>query len=390
MNSRERVMTALNHQEPDKIPIDLGGNQSGINIIAYKKLLEYLDITDSNIQFCDYVQQLALPCEELLQRFEVDIRWLRPPSSLNPENFNPLVEGKFQGVFDQFGVFWGISAERNLDEVIYYEPVIHPLEEMKTPQEIRNYNWPNGKDKRPFRGLREVAKQLREKTSYALATPPLGCIYEYTTFLFGLTKVLRYLRKNQDLLLAAMEELEKYWSDYATTFLNEIKFGNEYYVDIVSLNGDLAHQAGPFMNPKEIYEPLIKPIEHKLSKRIHGIAPVKINYHSCGSIVDFIPHFAEIGYDVCNPVQISASNMDPCNLKKQYGTIMAFWGGLCDTQESLPYGTTDRIQKEVQHNIACLKPGGGYIASNIHNILAEVPPPNIITMFDTLRALRSY
>jgi uroporphyrinogen decarboxylase len=390
MNSRERVTTTLDHKEPDKIPIDIGGNQSGINIIAYKKLLEYLDISDNNIQFCDYIQQLALPCEELLQRFEVDFRWLRPPKSLKPANFSPVVEGKFQGVFDQLGVFWGVSTEKSLDEVIYLEPVIHPFEEMKTVQEIKNYNWPDGKDRSPLKGLRELAKKLREKTPYALTTPPIGCIYEYTTFLFGLSKVLRYLRKNQDLLIAAMEELEKYWSDYATTFLNEIKFGKEFYVDIVSINGDLAHQAGPFMNPKEIYEPLIKPIEHKLSKKIHAITPVKINYHSCGSIVDFIPHFIDIGYEVINPVQISAYNMDPCSLKKQYGNVMSFWGGLCDTQETLPYGTTDRIRNEVKHNIACLKPGGGYIASNIHNILAEVPPQNIVTMFDTLRDCRDY
>ena len=390
MISRERVITTLNHIEPDKVPIDLGGNQSGINIIAYRNLLEYLDISDNNIQFCDYVQQLALPCEELLQRFEVDLRWIRPPQSLKPENFSPSVEGKFQGVFDQFGVFWGISIEKSLDEIIYFEPVIHPFEDMQTVQEIRNYNWPDGKDKTPFKGLRDITKRLREETSYALATPPLGCIYEYTTFLFGLAKVLRYLRKNPDLLVATMEELEKYWSDYATTFLNEIKFGKNFYVDIVSINGDLAHQAGPFMNPHEIYEPLIKPIEHKLCKKIHEIAPVKINYHSCGSIVDFIPHFADIGYDIINPVQISAYNMEPCNLKQQYGGIISFWGGLCDTQETLPYGTTNRIQKEVQYNITCMKPKGGYIASNIHNILAEVPPQNIVAMFDALRAFRYY
>jgi len=390
MNSRERVSTTLNHIEPDKVPIDLGGNQSGINIIAYKKLLEYLDISDNNIQFCDYVQQLALPCEELLQRFEIDIRWIRPPQSLKPENFSPSVEGKFQGVFDQFGVFWGVSVEKDLDGIIYFEPVVHPFEKMQTVQEIQNYDWPCGEDTKPFKGLREVAKNLRATTTFALATPPLGCIFEYTTFLFGLTKVLRYLRKNPELLIATMNELEKYWSDYATTFLKEIKFDEEYYVDIVSINGDLAHQAGPFMNPTEIYAPLIKPIESKLSQTIHAMAPVKINYHSCGSIVDFIPHFAEIGYDVINPVQISAYNMDPCSLKKQYGNVTSFWGGLCDTQETLPYGITDRIRNEVKHNIACLKPGGGYIASNIHNVLAEVPPQNIVTMFDTLRDCRDY
>lgn len=377
-------MTSLNHREPDKIPIDLGGNQSGIHIIAYKKLLEYLDIEDKNIRYCDFVQQLAYPCEELLERFQVDIRWIRPPKSLIPENYVPKVEGKYQGVWDQFGVFWGNTKEKKLDNILYYDPCIHPFEAMKTVQEIKNYNWPNGKNRTPFKGLRKFVKNLREKTNFALATPPLGCIYEYTTFLFGFAKALHHLMKNPELIIATMEELEKYWVDYANTFLNEIKFGNKFYADIVAVNGDLSEQAGPMMNPKKIYETIIKPIEQEFSKKIHKIADIKINYHSCGSIIPFIPHFAEIGYDAVNPVQISAYDMEPCSLKERFGKIITFWGGLCNTQQTLPFGTQDQVKEEVKYNLACFKPGGGYIASNIHNITAEVSPQNIVTMFDTL------
>ncbi len=390
MNSRERVLTAFAHKEPDKVPIDLGGNQSGIHIKAYKRLLNYLEIEDKNIQYCDFVQQLALPCEELLERFQVDIRWLRPPKSLIPENFVPEVEGKYQGVWDQFGVFWGNDKDKDLDEILYYDPCIHPLKEMRTVQEIKNYDWPDGTDRSIFKGLREVAKKLREKTTYAIATPPLGCIYEYTTFLFGFQTALKHLKRNPELIIAAMEELEKYWEDYAQTFLNEIKFGDEYYVDIVAVNGDLAEQTGPIMSPERTYVPIIKPIEHKFSMKIHELAPVRINYHCCGSIIHFIPHFIEIGYDAVNPVQISARDMEPCELKTKFGDKITFWGGLCDSQNTLPFGNKKQIEEEVLYNINCFKPNGGYIASNVHNITAEVPPENIITMFDILIKFRNY
>ena len=390
MNSRERVMAALNHKKPDMVPLDFGGNQSSIHIVAYRRLLEHLRIEDDNIRYSDFLQQIADPCEEVLERFHIDIRWLRAPSSFRPASFVPEVEGKFQGVWDQFGVFWGNAAEKNLNDVLYYDPVIHPLADMKTVNEIKEHEWPDGRDRTPLKGLRERAKELRENTDYAIGTPPLGCIYEYTTFLFGFAKAMKHLQKNPELIIAAMEKLERYWTDYVTTFLEEVRFGDEHYVDIVCNNGDLAEQAGPIMSPKRIYEPLIKPIEKRFALKVHELADVKMNYHSCGSVPQFIPHFAEIGYDAMNPVQVGAFDMEPCGLKQRFGDMITFWGGLCDTQKTLPFGTTYEIRQEVERNMACLKPGGGYIASNIHNITAEVPPENIVAMFDAAKRNRLY
>ena len=390
MNSRERVMAALDHREPDMVPLDFGGNQSSIHIVAYRRLLEYLEIEDDNIRYSDFLQQIADPCEAVLERFHIDVRWLRAPSSFRHENFVPDVVGKFQGIWDQFGVFWGNAAEKNLKDILYYDPVIHPLADMKTVKEIKEHEWPDGNDRTPLKGLRERAKELKEKTDYAIAAPPLGCIYEYTTFLFGFTKAMKHLQKNPELIVAAMEELERYWTDYAITLLEEVKFGKEHFVDIVSNNGDLAEQAGPIMSPKRIYEPLIKPIEKRFSQKVHELADVKINYHSCGSVPHFIPHFAEIGYDAVNPVQVGAFDMEPCSLKERFGHLITFWGGLCDTQSTLPFGTQEEVQREVKVNMACLKPGGGYIAANIHNITAEVPPENVVAMFDSAIRNRHY
>jgi len=386
MNSRERVNKTLNLEEPDKVPIDLGGNQSSIHLKAYKNLLEYLDLEDKNIQYADFTQQIADPCETILERFKIDIRYIRPKGGMiKIDEIEPLYEGKFVGLYDQFGVFWGNNAEKDINDILYYDPVIHPFAEFKSVQEINNYNWPDGKDKSPFKGLREKARHLFKTTEYALSGHPSGCVYEYTTFLFGFTKALRYLRTKPELIIAAMENLLKYWVDYNTTFLNEVG----EYLDVVSINGDLAEQAGPMMN-LNIYEKIIKPIEFKLSQKIHELVRGKINYHCCGSIPLFIPHFSDIGYDAVNPVQISAYDMEPCSLKKRFGKQITFWGALCNTQKTLPFGTPKQIREEVRYNIDCLKPGGGYIASNIHNITAEVPPENIVAMFDAANEYRSY
>ncbi len=386
MNSREKVNTTLNHKEPDKVPIDLGGNQSSIHIKAYKKLLDYLEIEDENVQYADFVQQIVRPCDKVLERFSIDVRYVQPLGGMvRVQDMEPQYEGKYVGLYDQFGVFWGNDAKKDLDEILYYDPVIHPFADFKSVSDIRDFDWPNGRDKTPFNGLKEYAKDLRDSTDFALSTPPVGCIYEYCTFLFGFTKTLRYLRTKPELLIAAMEGLLKYWTDYVTTFLDEV--GS--YLDVVCINGDLAEQAGPIMSVK-LYENMIKPIERKLSKKIHELVETKINYHSCGSVSLFIPHFAEIGYDVINPVQISAYDMEPCSLKKRFGDIMSFWGGLCNTQNTLPFGTLKQIRDEVRRNFECLKPGGGFVASNIHNITAEVPPQNIVAMFDAANEFGNY
>lgn len=385
MNSRERVNISLNHVEPDMVPIDIGGDQSSIHIKAYKKLLDHLEIKDKDIRFADFVEQNVVPCEELLERFQADTRYIRPFNSLLKEDFTPEFEGKYIGIYDQFGIFYGNFANQDLEEILYYDPVIHPLEKLNTVQDIRNYDWPDGTDKTPFKGLREYAKKLYENTDYALVSPPTGCIFENCTFLFGFTKAIRYTLKKQELIEATMDELLKYWTDYNKVYLEEVG----EFLDVVCVNGDLAEQHGPIINI-DLYVKLIQPFEKELADRIHEMADVKINYHSCGASAPFIPFFAENGYDAFNPVQVSARDMDSCNLKKKYGDMITFWGGLCDTQHILPFGIPEQIRNEVKRNLNCFKPKGGYIAANIHNITAEVPTENIVALFDSALEFRAY
>ena len=279
-------------------------------------------------------------------------------------------------MYDQFGVFWGNDASKDYTELLYYDPVIHPLADAETVQEVENYDWPDGTNRAPVEGLREVAKKLHD-TGKAVSTSTIGNTFEYCTFLFGFVKALKLTRTKPELLDAAMAHLLAYWKDYNTTFLGEVG----EYLNLICINGDVAEQSGPIINPA-FYEQHVKALDKELVDHVKALFPVKINYHSCGSVPMFIPHWIDVGYDALNPVQISAYDMAPTSLKARFGDRITFWGGLCNTQATLPFGTPETIRTEVETDLSAMKPGGGYVAANVHNITAEVPAENIVAMFD--------
>ena len=379
MTSRQRVIAALEHRQPDRVPIDLGGNQTGIHVRAYKRVLAELGIHEDKTVLSHFTQQLARPCDALLDRFRIDTRWIRPLAGyLDYDRQEPQHERGFVGRFDQFHVFWGQDEKKPFEEILYYDPIVHPLADAQTVKDIERHDWPDGKDKSPFKGLKEVARQLHEKTPYAVCSTAIGNTLETCTFLFGLVKAMKLVRTNPALLDAAMNRLLEYWKDYNTTYLGEIGA----FIDVACLNGDLAGQDGPLINPT-FYEKHVKPVDMKLVKHIKSLAPrLKLNYHTCGSVPAFIPHLADVGFDSINPVQISAYDMEPTSLKQRFGNRIAFWGGLCNPQGTLPFGTPEQVRMETKQNVERFKPGGGFVAANVHNITAEVPAANIVAMFD--------
>jgi uroporphyrinogen decarboxylase len=197
-------------------------------------------------------------------------------------------------------------------------------------------------------------------------------------------KAVTLLRKQPEMIFTTMQHLLEYWKDYNTGLLKEIG----EYINVICVNGDLAEQRGPFFSPK-LYRNKIVPIEKQLIDHIKSIIPIKINYHCCGSVSKLIEGFVECGYDACNPVQISANDMEPCSLKKRFGSRVTFWGGLCDTNV-LAFGNPEEVRNQVKNNICCLKPNGGFVAANIHNITAEVSPINICAMFDAAYEFGKY
>jgi uroporphyrinogen decarboxylase len=193
----------------------------------------------------------------------------------------------------------------------------------------------------------------------------------------GLEQWFMDMLVNPDFCEALLDQTLQYWMDYYTGFMAEI--GD--IVDIVMIGDDLAGQNGPMFNP-EIYRRIVKPRQKKLVHHIRSLTPAKIWYHTCGSCVEYIPDLLDNGIDILNPVQISAENMDPQELKTDFGEKLVFWGGGIDAQRILPFETPARIKEEVKKNIGIFKPGGGYIFNNVHNIQAGVPPENIVAFYD--------
>jgi len=374
LTSRQRVQKALNHETPDRIPIDLGGFQTGIHKKAYETLIQHLGIKDE-VKILDPVQQLAQPCEELLQRFHADIRYI---CSHGPDSFTGGIEQNtrqgrlWHDLKDEFGVVWSMPD----DQQLYMDISHHPLADA-TIDDLADYPFPVGNDPTRFTGVREAALQLQKETPYALSTGIGGVVYEYCWYLRGLEKWFTDTIENPQFCETLLDHTLKYWLDYYTGFLAEI--GDIVYV--IMIGDDLAGQHGPLFSPK-FYRSIVKPRQKQLVQHIHSLTKAKIWYHTCGGCQSLIPDLIDNGIDILNPVQISADGMDPAQLKQNFGKQLVFWGGACDSQHVLPFATPEEITQHVRQNIEALKPGGGYVFNNVHNIQAGVPPQNIVAMYD--------
>jgi uroporphyrinogen decarboxylase len=374
MTSRERVWKALNYEVPDRVPIDLGGFQTGIHKKAYSELLTHLGVTDE-ITVLDPVQQLAKPCEEVLERFNVDIRYV---CAHGPDIFTGKIEqntrqGKiWHDLKDEFGVVWSMPDEQQL----YMDISHHPLAEA-TVDEIADYPFPDGSDMTRFTGVREQALEIRNETPYAISTGIGGVVYEYCWYMRGLERWFMDMLENTDFCEALLDQMLKFWMDFYTGFMAEVG----EIIDIVMIGDDLAGQDGPLFSP-DFYRKFIKSRHKKLMQHIKSLTSAKIWYHTCGSCTEYIPELIDNGIDILNPVQISAANMEPQNLKNTFGKDIVFWGGGIDSQHVLPFAKPDEIREHVRRNLEIFKPGGGYVFSNVHNIQAEVLAENIIAMYD--------
>jgi len=375
MTPRERVNKALNHQIPDRVPIDLGGNQTGIHKNAYRSLIRHLGIRDE-LQIMDAVQQLARPSEELLRRLRVDTRYVAAGA---PESWKGgLVKNRRDGrnwedLTDEFGVRWSMPD----DAPYYMDLTLHPLARA-TLADLKDYPWPKGDDPSRFAGLRDRALTLKKETPYAVVSGISGVVYEICWYMRGLEQWFCDLMSNTDFCEAMLDHTLKFWMDWFRLFLDEV--GD--VVDVIMIGDDLAGQNGPLFNPA-IYRRIVKPRHKRLVQYIRSRTQAKIWYHTCGSCQAFIPELIDNGADILNPVQVSARDMDPVELKRRYGQQLAFWGGGVDAQHVLPRGTPQEVAENVRRNLRAFMPGGGYVFNNVHNIQGEVPPENIVAMYDT-------
>jgi len=375
MTARQRVLRAVDHEIPDRVPIDLGGNQTGIHKNAYRSLIRHLGVADE-IRIMDAVQQLAQPCEEVLERFHVDTRYVAAGAAESWKG--GIVKARREGrqwedLTDEFGIRWSMPE----DAPNYMDITLHPLAHA-TLAGLKDYPWPKGDDPSRFAGLRERALALRRDTPYAVVSGISGVVYEICWYLRGLEQWFCDLVTDPAFCEALLDQTLKFWLDWFKLFLKEA--GD--VVDVIMIGDDLAGQNGPLFNP-QLYRRLVKPRQKQLVQFIRSGTQARIWYHTCGACQEFIPDLLDNGVHILNPVQVGARAMDPAELKRRYGRQIAFWGGGIDAQHILPRGTPAEVAEEVRRNLRAFMPGGGYIFNNVHNIQGEVPPENIVALFDT-------
>jgi len=374
MTSRERLLTALNHEEPDRVPIDLGGNQTGIHKFAYEALVKHLEM-DESYEIMDAVQQLAQPSEAVLERLRVDTRYIAagPAGDWAGGIVRKERDGRlWHDLTDEFGVTWSMPD----DEPYFMDISHHPLADASIA-DIRDYPFPKGDDPGRFAGLREKALAIRNETPYAVVSGISGVTYEICWYMRGLEQWFCDMLTQPEFCEALIDRTKQFWLDWFRVFLDEV--GD--VVDVIMIGDDLAGQSGPLFSP-DFYRRVIKPRQREVARYIRSRSQAKLWYHTCGGCAEYIPDLLDNGVQILNPVQISATGMDPAALKARFGRDLVFWGGAIDSQHVLPFAPPDRIREDVRQHLDIWKPGGGYVFNNVHNIQAGVPPENVTALYD--------
>ncbi len=374
MTSSERVLTALQHKEPDRVPLDLGGSfVTGITAEAYSNLIDYLGLDTQEVVISEMTHQLAQVDESLLEKFQVDTRGLAPqfPSGWT---FAGEEDDRYRYFTDEWGIVWRMPKKNGL----YYDMYRHPLADITSQSDLDGFAWPDPEDPVRLKGLKEKAKHLTNEKQVCVVFDHMSAgFFELGGWLRGYANWFMDLAGNPKLA----ERILDITLDIRMRFLD--KALDELKGDIMVLieYEDLGSQKGPLISPA-MYRKFVKPRQKKLYSFIKKKAPVYIFLHSCGSIYELIPDIIETGVDILNPLQFNTPNMDTLKLKKEFGDVLTFWGGGIDTQQTLPKGNTMQVRDEVKRQIDILSPGGGFVFSTVHNIQPDVPPENIVAMME--------
>jgi uroporphyrinogen decarboxylase len=365
MQHRERVMAALNHEEPDRVPIDLGSvGPTGIHVRAYQSLLDVLGIRE-DIQLRDVSSQLALPSETVLNLIGADVRGIRVGGAA----YQPTIASETE-IIDHWGAVWRRTADG-----LCYSMVRFPLQDASL-SDLAVYPWPDGNNPDLAAGLAERARHMHEETPYAILGEFAGHIFERAQMVRGFDTFLMDLVANREFAEELMDRILTIEIDIVSGFLQAVG----PHIDIIAFKDDLAMQSGPIVSPQLLREAII-PRMRKLIEAIRSRTQAKIWFHSCGSVYFAIPDLIDLGIDILNPVQVRAAEMDTGRLKREFGRHLTFWGGI-DTQHVLPFGTPEDVRREVRRVIGDLAPNGGYVLASVHNIEADVPGENVWAMYE--------
>jgi len=377
LKPRERVIAALEHKEPDRVPIDLGGSVSSIHAVAYGRLTAKLGLKIKS-EIADKIQQLARLNEEILVRLGVDLRHISLKKGFFAGGEDRFDDPSGRPYFiDEWGIKWGKNP-------YYYDMIYHPLENL-TIDDLDHHPWPDPKDPVRYEGLREDVKNLYHTTDCALVADAIfGGIYECAWWLRGFEKFNVDMYKRPDFAEALLDKILELYMGFYSRYLDEVGA----YVQMVELGDDVGAQTGPIISPA-LLRRYIKPRWKKLYDLIHSKTRAKIFHHSCGSLYPFIGDLIDVGVDVLNPIQPLAANMDIGRIKKEFGDRLSLHGGV-DIQRVLPLGTPNDVVEEVKRVIRLAARNGGYILAGAHNIQADTPVENIKAMFEAARKFGVY
>ncbi|MEI8038529.1 MAG: uroporphyrinogen decarboxylase family protein [Verrucomicrobiota bacterium] len=408
MTSRERILAAINHQEPDRVPLDMGATpSSGISAIAYGNLTRHLNIPGSKTRVYDVVQQLAQPEDAILNRFHIDAvdlarafntrdddwspvtlfdgnpaeypKWFHPQATpeggwrvIDAENTEIAIQLKGMNFFDQTCFPWIDDYPADMSGLPDAMGKVHWAALAHSP-------WDHATEPDFWQQLRDKTLALRAQTDRAIMVV-VGCnLFEWGTFLRRMDNFLMDLiaePENVERVLDALMEIHMRTLEKVCNAVGDI-------VDICRFGDDLGTDTGPFMAPAT-YRDLFKDRHTRLCEYVHRNSSMKTFLHSCGSVHALLPDLIDAGFDVINPVQTACRDMDAARLKREFGKDITFWGGGSDTRAILNHGTPELVRQDVLDRLKIFAPGGGFVFNTIHNILSDVPPENITAMFDAV------
>jgi uroporphyrinogen decarboxylase len=407
MTSRERVLAALNHQEPDRVPIDLSGHRSsGIAAMAYARLRDYLGLPKRPIRVYDPVQQLAIVDEDVLQRFQVDAielgrafahedkywaEWTLPdgtpclmPVWAKPERQN--------GDWVLRSKVTGTVMARMPEGVWYFEQTNFPFLEhedlARLEAEFAECMWsgiasPPGPIVAGADGpalLAEGARKLRQQTDRAIIGLFGGNLLELGQWFYRNDNFFMLLAGEPERAHRFLDKLMEIHLRNLDGFLTAVAA----HIDVILFGDDLGMQSGPQMSPA-MYREYFQPRERAMWQMVKQRAPhLKIMMHCCGGVRELLPGLIDAGLEAINPVQITCRGMEPAGLKRDFGDRLTFWGGGCDTRDVLIKGTPAQVSEHVRQQVKILRPGGGFVFQQVHNIMADVPPANVVAMYDAV------
>jgi len=409
MNSRQRIQAALAHQEPDVVPIDFNGHRSsGIMAQPYVKLRELLGLPPSELYVYDFIQQLALVEDDVLDMVGADVvevghnfhhradywqDWNLPDGT--PCKLPAFCKAK------RIGEDWVVHGDEGQviciqkKGTLFFEQTYFPLLDNDDdtfedlPYYLNQIMWcrlgippaPAGLDEKGLKIRRETAQQLRESTDRAIYGTFGGNLIEIGEFAFRIDNFLYQLAADAKRIHTFLDRLTEFHLGNMDKYLSAVG----EYLDVIGFGDDLGMQNGPQISPV-MYREFFKPRHATLWNHAKKLCPhIKVSLHCCGGVYPLLPDLIEAGLDAINPVQFTCSDMQVDRLKREFGKDLTFWGGGCDTRRILPTGTPEEVRKHVKEQVSMLAPDGGYVFQQVHNILADVPAENVKAMFEAVR-----